>query len=427
MKEQKYIYSEELRTDKAILMGVILPKSPCSYLGPLAELQKLAETAGMQVVAHVTQQRQLPHSVTYIGKGKLEEVKQMADELGANVIISDDDLSPSQAKKLNKIFGRRVIDRTELILEIFAAHARTHEAKMQVELAQLQYALPRLTRLWVHLDRYTGKIGARGPGEMQLESDKRILKHRIYQLTDALKTLQNHKEREVYARREKFLTVAIVGYTNAGKSTLMNSLTDASVLVEDKLFSTLDTRTRMWQLPGRTVLLSDTVGFIEKLPHHLVASFKATLEEALQADLLLHVVDASHPDAKQQIEVVHNVLESIHLHEKPLLLVLNKVDAVSDYAELSYLANLYPRHVAISAKLGQHFDELAQKTMESLEADMLDVRVSLPVTNGKLISWLEDHCRMVEKSCVGEEMHYLVRLSKPRHAWLLEQEGVKEL
>lgn len=427
MKENNYLNTNEIGAEKAILIGVILKQGPRSYLEPLAELQKLAETDGIQVLGQVTQQRPNPHATTYIGKGKLEELKQMAGELNANLIVADDDLSPSQAKNLSKITGRRVIDRTELILDIFAGHARTHEAKMQVELAQLQYSLPRLTRMWVHLDRYTGKIGSRGPGEMQIESDKRIIKQRIYQLTDDLKTIQRHKQREVYARREKFLTVALVGYTNAGKSTLMNTLTNAGVLVEDKLFSTLDTRTRVWQLPGRTVLLSDTVGFIEKLPHHLVASFKATLEEASQADLLLHVVDASHPDAKRQIEVVNNVLESINLHEKPMLLVLNKVDAVTDFAELSFLSNLYPRHAVISAKLGDHIDELAKKTLEMLEADMLDLRVVLPVTDGRLISWLEDHGRIFEKSCENEEMHYLVRLSKSRAAWLLEQQGVKQL
>ena len=295
--------------EKAILMGVNLPTSPKKYSQELAELASLAETAEVEVLARITQNRQGFHPGTYVGKGKVEEIKGFAEQLAATLIISDDDLSPGQARNLEQIIGLRVIDRTELILHIFACHAQTREAKLQVELAQLEYALPRLKRLWLHLDRYEGGIGTRGPGEKQLETDKRLIQKRIRDLSHAIVDIQQRKIREVKQRSGKFATVGLVGYTNAGKSTLMNALTAAEVVVEDKLFATLETRTRGWQLSkNRQVMLSDTVGFIDKLPHHLVASFKATLEEAAQSDILLHVVDVAHPDSEHQIAVVNRGL-----------------------------------------------------------------------------------------------------------------------
>ena len=276
----------------------------------------------------MTQKRQDPDVATYIGSGKVEELKELAEANEADLVVFDNDLAPSQTRNLEKALGVKVIDRTEVILDIFATRASTHEAHLQVELAQLDYALPRLKRMWTHLSRYKGGIGVRGPGEKQLEEDRRLVVHRIQDLKAKLAKVQARKEREVAGRGE-VATVSLVGYTNAGKSTLMNALTSAGVLVADKLFATLDTRTRRWQFRGGGhVLLSDTVGFIRNLPHSLVASFKATLEEARQADLLLHVVDASNPEAEKQIEAVKAVLEELELVDQPTLLVLNKADRV---------------------------------------------------------------------------------------------------
>src|SRR5205807_3410305 len=297
---------------------------------PLDELRGLATTAGAVVVGGILQKRERIVPATYIGKGKLEELQAEVEAQDADVVIFDNDLSPAQVRNLEKATGVKVIDRSELILDIFASRARSVAARLQVELAQLEYALPRLRRMWTHLSRYKGGIGLRGPGETQLEEDRRIVGQRIRDLRDRLAHVQKRKEREVASRREEH-TVSLVGYTNAGKSTLMNALTGAGVYVEDKLFSTLDTRTRQWHLKewGR-VLLSDTVGFIRDLPHHLVASFKATLEEARQSRLLLHVVDASSPVAEEHIKAVNQILKELGCEQKPILLVLNKVDRVGD-------------------------------------------------------------------------------------------------
>ena len=425
MKPKNYPREQK---EKAILVGVIStrPNAPQHYSEPLEELARLAETAGVEIVGKVVQNRRDIHQATYVGKGKVQEIKLAIEELQANVVIVDDDLSPSQGKKLTELTECKVIDRTELILDIFAKGARTYEAKLQVELAQLQYAMPRLTRLWEHLDRYSGGIGTKGPGEKQLETDKRLIRDQIYQVAAQLDNIQKNKTREVMIRKEKFLTVAIVGYTNAGKSTLMNALTDAGVLVENRLFSTLDTRTRVWQLAqGRKVMLSDTVGFIEKLPHHLVASFKATLEEASQADLLLHVVDVANPDAQQQIAVVQEILESIRLHEKPQLIVFNKIDAVTDQSDVANLYRLHPRHVKISAKLGRFLDQLGATVLDALEATLIDRKLVVPISSGRLIAWLEEHARILEKSCTEREIVYLARLA-PAHAAWIEQELVQE-
>lgn len=412
---------------KAILMGVVLPHAPLSC-EPLTELTKLAETDGIQVVGTILQNRPEPHSGTYLGKGKVQELKQAIDELKADLVICDDDLSPSQSKGLEKILNTKVMDRTDLILDIFAAHARTREAKMQVELAKLQYALPRLQHMWEHLDRYAGGYGERGPGEKQLELDRRSLRDKIHDMSETLAEMHRQKTKDIHKRRETFLTVALVGYTSAGKSTLMNALTHADALVEGKLFCTLDTRTRNWEVvKGRNVLLSDTVGFIEKLPHHLVASFQATLEEAAQADLLLHVVDVAHPAAARHIAVVRQVLESIQLHEKPMLLVFNKVDAVAKQADLHQLETLYPDHVAISAKFGTNLAAFSQKVLEMLEANMIEIRVAVPMTAGKLLAWVEANAHIIEKSIQEQEIRYVMKLSNPQATWFMQQESVKSL
>ena len=289
--------SQQVDQEVAVLVRVILPDGQTTFSDPLEELQGLAETAGAVVVGGMTQRREKPCITTYLGKGKVEELQTLVEFHAADFVIFDNDLSPAQSRNLEKALKVKVLDRTELILDIFATHARTYESRLAVELAQLEYALPRLKRMWTHLSRLKMGVGMRGPGEKQLETDRRLVEKRIHDLKSDLKKIEKRKERQVSSRKD-FMKVSLVGYTNAGKSTLMNALTDAGVLAEDKLFATLDTRTRRWRLPSwGPVLLSDTVGFIRDLPHRLIASFKATLEEARQADLLLHVADASNPAA----------------------------------------------------------------------------------------------------------------------------------
>jgi GTP-binding protein HflX len=298
-----------VRRENALLVKVILSDAPMGD-NPLMELTELARSAGANVVGYVVQRRRAYHAATCVGKGKLEEIRQRADVYDAHVIVFDNDLSPSQIREIEAATSRKVIDRSELILDIFASRARTHEARLQVELAQLEYTAPRLRGMWTHLERIAGAaggtgagivggIGTRGPGESQIEIDRRLADHRVTLLKRKLAEIDQRKVREVRTRQDQY-TASLVGYTNAGKSTLMNALTNAGTVTADRLFATLDTLTRRWDLGnGRYALLSDTVGFIRDLPHHLVASFRATLEEAIHADLLLHVVDAANPEADQ--------------------------------------------------------------------------------------------------------------------------------
>ena len=294
----------------------------------LDELAELARTAGAETVGRIIQSREYAHPSTYIGKGKLDEAKIMIDQLDATGIICDDELSPAQLKNLEDILDTKVMDRTMVILDIFAARASTSEGKLQVEMAQLKYRMTRLAGLGTTLSRLGGGIGTRGPGEKKLETDRRIIKDRLSKLSNELKEVENHRN-VLRARRVNTTTpvVAIVGYTNAGKSTLLNKLSDAEVLSEDKLFATLDTTTRSKVLPnGEKVLLTDTVGFIRKLPHHLIQAFRSTLEEAKYADILVHVVDASNPDCEHQIKTVYETLKSLNVEDKPVITLLNKCD-----------------------------------------------------------------------------------------------------
>jgi GTP-binding protein HflX len=390
--------SPQDRRERAILVAALLPDGVFNPDDPLDEIRGLADTAGLEVVGGLMQRRREVDIATHIGHGKVEELKGLVEAHEADVTVFDSDLSPSQTRNLEKALGVKVVDRTEVILDIFASRARTHEAQLQVELAQLEYALPRLKRMWTHLSRYKAGVGMRGPGEKQLEEDRRLVVHRIQDLKAKLAKIQARKEREV-AGRGDVPTVSLVGYTNAGKSTLMNALTGAGVLVEDRLFATLDTRTRRWQFSGGGhVLLSDTVGFIRNLPHALVASFKATLEEARQADLLLHVVDASSPDAEQQIESVNAVLNELGLTEHPTLLVLNKVDRVPDRSYLDVLRAHHAESVAISAATGQGLDVLEQAVRESLADQALEAEVETAVSNGRVLSYLAQHAQVRERT-----------------------------
>jgi GTP-binding protein HflX len=406
---------EELtvRLERAFLVSVELPERPWISPDPLEELRGLATTAGAQVVGGLTQKRLKINPASYIGKGKVAELQQQAEAADADVIIFDNDLAAPQARNLEKATKLKVLDRTELILDIFATRARSVEARLQVELAQLEYSLPRLRQMWTHLSRYKGGIGLRGPGETQLEEDRRLVTQRIRDLRARLGAVQARKEREVRSRLEEH-TVSLVGYTNAGKSTLMNALTGAGVYVEDKLFSTLDTRTRQWHLKdwGR-VLLSDTVGFIRDLPHQLVASFKATLEETRQAALLLHVVDAGNPAAEEHVKAVTAVLKELGCGDKRTLLVLNKVDRLPDRSYLDVLEKHHPQAVAVSAATGQGLEELREAVIGALSSDFADAEIETDPGNGKVLAYLGAHADIYRQEF--HDQRVVVRCHLPRH------------
>lgn len=383
--------------ESAILVRVILPNQLFEQ-DPLSELEGLAETAGVKVVGGITQRRERADPAFLLGSGKVEELKRLVGDQEANLVIFDNDLSPAQTRNLEKALSVKVVDRTELILDIFATHAQTYESRLAVELAQLEYSLPRLKRMWTHLSRMRSGVGTRGPGEKQLEVDRRLVEKRIHDLRSELRVVEKRKERQVASRRD-FGTVSLVGYTNAGKSTLMNALTAANVKAEDKLFATLDTRTRRWQLPSwGPVLLSDTVGFIRDLPHHLIASFKATLEEARRADLLLHVADASNPAVVDQIGAVYRVLEELGIQAKDALLVLNKIDRLPDNGAAQAVISRYPHAIPISAKTRAGFDRLAHAVSDALSRSFRDVDIELGVDNGRVMAYLAAHGEVLSKT-----------------------------
>ncbi|MBN2217810.1 MAG: GTPase HflX [Pirellulales bacterium] len=389
--------TETVTTETAVLVGVLLPGRTYGE-DPLAELAGLAETAGVVVAGSLVQRRHQPLASTYLGSGKVEELRLLVEAVEADLIIFDNDLSPGQTRNLEKTTGVKVLDRTELILDIFAHRAQTHQARLAVELAQLEYAMPRLKRMWTHLSRQAqGGVGLRGPGEKQLEVDRRLAAKRIADLRRELHAIERRKQREVAARHDR-MTVSLVGYTNAGKSTLLNVLTGADVFVQNALFATLDTRTRRWQLPGwGPVLLSDTVGFIRDLPHHLVESFKATLEEARQTDLLLHVADAANPDVYDQIAATFGVLEEIGIDQKNTILVLNKIDLLPDRARLDALLTRYPNAVSISAASGRGLGELTDAVSRALSRGFHELDVEMGVDNGRLMAYLAAHGEIFAK------------------------------
>ena len=395
--------TNSVQSERAILVGVLL-EAPVDPADPLEELGGLAETAGASVAARLTQRRERPDQTTYLGKGKVAELAMLVERHDADVVIFDNDLSPAQTRNLERELKIKVLDRSEVILDIFAARARTYEARLAVELAQLEYSLPRLKRMWTHLSRLKMGIGMRGPGEKQLEVDRRLVEKRIHDLKEELAAIHGRREREVAARLEH-LTVSLVGYTNAGKSTLLNRLTGADVLAEDKLFATLDTRTRRWRLPGwGPVLLSDTVGFIRDLPHRLIASFKATLEETRQADLLLHVADASSPLVDAQIAAVRGVLAELDVDEKDTLLVLNKIDAIADHAARSSLLGRYPHAICVSARTGDGIASLERATSDCLGRGFRDVDIETDPGNGRLLAWLSAHGEVLSRHFVDDRV-----------------------
>jgi GTPase len=355
----------------------------------LAELAQLADTAGADPVESVLQRRNAPDPATYIGAGKADELRGLADALDIDVVVFDDELTPAQQRNLEKKFARDVVDRVALILDIFAQHARSQEGMVQVELAQLRYRLPRLRGRGIELSQQAGGIGTRGPGETQLEVDRRRIQRRVHKLEDQLDRLAKTRATQRKARRRRDLpTVSLVGYTNAGKSTLLNRLTRADALVEDRLFSTLDPTTRRLHLPGgEEALLGDTVGFVRRLPHELVEAFKSTLEEVVQADLLLHVVDGSALDAENQVAAVHAVLREIGASDRPELLVVNKID-LADPGDVDDLIAAHASSVAVSAATGEGIEKLTETLAMRLRALDPVVELAVPYERGDVIAAL---------------------------------------
>jgi GTPase len=421
---------DSLKTQRrtAILVSVPDPSRQLGKEHALDELRGLVKTAGVNVVGTLVQNRERPHPATCLGKGKLEELKELVEATDAELVIFDNNLSPSQGRNLEQELDRVIVDRSELILDIFATHARTHEAKLQVELAQLQYTRTRLKRMWTHLERIEGGIGAsRGPGEKQIETDRRLIDQRIAELQVRLKEVEQRRERMV-SQRESHPLVSVVGYTNAGKSTLMNALTGADVYVADQLFATLDTRTRKWTIPKwGSVLLSDTVGFVRDLPHQLVASFKSTLEEARQAHLLLHVVDVSNPEAEQQAETVEQVLAEIQIDMTHSILVLNKIDAVQDRGIVDVLRAKYAHSVTVSARDGTGLAQLGELAAEMLSDGFVEVELEASPGAGRLLAFLAEHADVLDRRYTDSAVLLRCRVSRNWLARLQTETGISKI
>jgi GTP-binding protein HflX len=399
----------------------------------LDELERLTDTAGAVIVGELTQQLDKPNPATYLGAGKVEELRKKVAETQATLIIFDDELSPSQSKNIEDAIGQRVVDRAELILDIFATRARSAEAKMQVELAQLEYMLPRLTRMWTHLEKFRGGIGVRGPGETQLETDRRLINHRIKILREKLREFQKGRAVQRSARRSEF-RASLVGYTNAGKSSLLRSLAGAQdIFVEDRLFATLDPLTREVPLgENAKALVTDTVGFIRKLPHHLVASFRATLEETREADLLLHVIDASHPSWEEQRYIVEQVLRELEMTDKPTLLVFNKIDLLDEDALLAVQDKL--RHdgedaVFVSTVNEHGVDPLKRALLAKSRERRPLAEIHLSPTDGKLLAEIHQYGEVLDQRTVGEQLVLRARVGDKlagrlrRAGAIVEREG----
>jgi GTP-binding protein HflX len=393
----------------------------------LRELEELADTAGAVVVGQVTQQLEKPHAGTYLGSGKIDELRDMVAERNASLVIFDDELSPSQGKNIEDAVGQRVVDRAELILDIFATRARTSEAKMQVELAQLEYMLPRLTRMWTHLEKFRGGIGMRGPGETQLETDRRLINQRIKLLKERLRDVQKGRVVQRHSRQREF-KASLVGYTNAGKSSILKSLTGGQdIFVEDRLFATLDPLTREVDLGESKALVTDTVGFIRKLPHHLVASFRATLEETAEADLLLHVIDASQPTWEEQRIIVEEVLEDLGVGDRPRLLVFNKIDLLDQeslFALQERIGRLVKNAIFVSALHDGGLEPLRRALGSAIRSRRPLTEIRFSASDGKLLAEIHRGGEVLDQKTDGDQLVIRARVDEAL-AGRLRQAGAK--
>ncbi len=413
LTEQKIHTVAHYGRERAVLVGLATyPISREEALEHLHELEMLVDTAGAETVLKMIQGLPRQDGAYYIGKGKVEELKALVEEEDINLVVFDADLSPMQARNLERMIERKIVDRSGLILDIFAKHARSSESRTQVELAQLQYMMTRLTRQWTHLSKQFGGIGTKGPGETQIETDRRMIRTRIAHLREKLEKIETQRETQRKGRAELF-RIALVGYTNAGKSTLMRELSGADVHAEDRLFATLDTTVRLIELEqGRKALLSDTVGFIRKLPSNLIASFRSTLAELKEADLLLHVVDVSSPSIFEQISVVQETLTAIDAAGMPTIMVFNKADLLQPGAEIiSDLRERYPDSIVVSAERGLNISGLREKLTEAIETTLTERSIQVPIGNYYQLAKIHDYADVIEKKFGNEYLYMTLRFS----------------
>jgi GTP-binding protein HflX len=427
MKQRFLFERAQNDRERAVLVGVpgrgVARATTDEYL---EELALLADTAGADVIKKIVQDRDRIGPAYFIGKGKVEEIARFVEENEIALVIFDDDLSSVQTRNLENAIACKILDRSALILDIFASRAKTNEAKTQVELAQLQYLLPRLTRQWTHLSKQYGGIGTKGPGEKQLEADRRLIRNRIRYLKERLSRIDQERRTQHKGRRE-LTRIALIGYTNVGKSTLLNLLADSDVFVEDRLFATLDATTRLVTLNrAQKVLITDTVGFIRKLPHHLVASFRSTLSEVTEADVLVHVVDISSTQFEEQIEVVNSTLEELRSRNKPTIMVFNKIDKVTDRTFLKELENRHENAVSISAARGINISGLKEMILNLREKDLSERTLVVKQSDYKVIALLHDVAEVLEKTYLDNRIKIRFRINERdlrRVHMLLQKEG----
>ena len=400
------------KKEKAFIVSVIFKKNKNkNHIESTDELERLCETAEVEVVERVFQVLEKPLGSTYLGKGKLEEIKNLGDEMDVRTLIFNDNLTPSQAKNISNITKCNIVDRTELILNIFSKHAKSKQSKIQVELAMLQYNYSRLKNLWKHLSRIEGGIGFKGPGEKQIELDRRLIKKKISILKNRLEKI-NKETLTKRKKRNNFLSISLVGYTNAGKSTLFNKLTSANIYTADKLFATLDSTSRVFTLNnGEKIAITDTIGFIKNLPPTLINSFHSTLQEVTEADLLLHVVDVSNPEIFENIKAVNSILTDLKVDEKNILMVFNKIDNLDKIASKFLVRRLkidYPNSVFISAKTNDNMQELYDKIVYFTEKSSLNHKIIIPLELGKLISFIYDNSTVLNEEINSENNELII-------------------